>query len=97
MKPRIVPLGDSSALAQMGNEIDLDVNQRVHALAKLIEASAIEGIIETVPSYAALLVHYDPLILWIRCACTATIRVSLKMRDCFAKCCRTDTWICPTC
>ncbi|WKZ47201.1 MAG: 5-oxoprolinase subunit PxpB [Anaerolineales bacterium] len=63
MKPRIVPLGDSSALALMGNEIDLDINQRVHALAKLIEASAIEGIIETVPSYAALLVHYDPLIL----------------------------------
>ncbi len=63
MKPRIVPLGDSSALAQMGDEIDLDINQRVHALAKLIEASAIEGIIETVPSYAALLVHYDPLIL----------------------------------
>lgn len=63
MKPRIVPLGDSSVLAQMGNEIDIDVNQRVHALAKLIEASAIEGIIETVPSYTALLIHYDPLIL----------------------------------
>ncbi|MCC6500285.1 MAG: 5-oxoprolinase subunit PxpB [Anaerolineales bacterium] len=62
MRPRIVPLGDSSALVQMGNEIDLDVNQRVHALEKLIEASDIEGIIETVPSYAALLVHYDPLI-----------------------------------
>ena len=62
-KPRIVPLGDSSLLIQLGNEIDLAVNQRVHALARLIEASSITGIIETVPGYATLLVHYDPSIL----------------------------------
>ena len=61
--PRIVPLGDSSLLVQLGDEIDLTVNQRVHALARLIEASSIQGIIETVPAYATLLVHYDPLIL----------------------------------
>ena len=62
-KPRIVPLGDSSLLVQLGDKIDLAVNQRVHALASLIEASSINGIIETVPAYATLLVHYDPLIL----------------------------------
>jgi KipI family sensor histidine kinase inhibitor len=62
-KPRIVPLGDSSLLIQLGDEIDLTVNQRVHSLASLIEASSIDGIIETVPAYATLLVHYDPLIL----------------------------------
>jgi inhibitor of KinA len=62
-KPRIVPLGDSSLLVQLGNEIDLAVNQRVHALASLLEASSIKGIIETVPAYATLLVHYDPSIL----------------------------------
>ena len=63
MKPRIVPLGDSSVLVQLGDEIDLTVNQRVHTLANLITASSISGIIETVPAYATLLVHYDPLIL----------------------------------
>jgi KipI family sensor histidine kinase inhibitor len=62
-KPRIVPLGDSSLLIQLGNEIDLAINQRVHALASLIEGAAIQGIIETVPAYTTLLVHYDPLIL----------------------------------
>jgi inhibitor of KinA len=62
-KPRIVPLGDSSLLIQLGNEIDLPVNQRVHALAGLIEGSSVHGMIETVPAYATLLVHYDPLIL----------------------------------
>ena len=63
MKPRIVPLGDSTVLVQLGAEIDLTVNQRVHTLANLIGNSAINGIIETVPAYATLLVHYDPFLL----------------------------------
>ncbi len=63
MNPRILPLGDSSVLVQLGDEIELKVNQRVHALAKLIEASGFHGIVETVPAYSTLLVHYDPLIL----------------------------------
>jgi len=62
-KPKIVPLGDSTALVQLGDEIDLAINRRVHALANLIAASSIDGIIETVPTYATLLVHYDPLLL----------------------------------
>ena len=62
-QPKMVPLGDSSLLVQLGDEIDLAVNQRVHALTSLVEASSINGIIETVPAYATLLVHYDPLIL----------------------------------
>jgi inhibitor of KinA len=61
MKPRIVPVGDSSVLIQLGDEIDFVVNQRVHALANLIEVASMEGIIETVPAYATLLIHYDPL------------------------------------
>lgn len=62
-KTRIVPLGDSSLFVALGEEIDLAINQRVHALASLVETSSIKGIIETVPAYATLLVHYDPLIL----------------------------------
>ena len=62
-KPRIVSLGDSSLLIQLGEEIDLAINQRVHALAGLIEGSALQGVIETVPAYVTLLVHYDPLVL----------------------------------
>jgi inhibitor of KinA len=63
MKPRIVPLGDSTMLVQFGDEIDIKINQRVHALANLISNLSINGVVETVPAYATLLVHYDPLIL----------------------------------
>ena len=62
-KPRIVPVGDLALLVQLGDEIDSTTNQRVHALAALINYSHFDGVIETVPAYATLLVHYDPLIL----------------------------------
>lgn len=61
-KPRIVPLGDAAMLIQMGDEIDLATNRRIHALADLIDTNPFDGIIETVPAYTTLLVHYDPLI-----------------------------------
>ncbi|HLO18264.1 MAG TPA: 5-oxoprolinase subunit PxpB [Anaerolineales bacterium] len=62
-KPKIVPLGDSALLVQLGDEIDLTINQQVHALAALLRISPPDGVIETVPAYATLLIHYDPLVL----------------------------------
>ncbi len=59
----LLPLGDSSVLIQLGNEIDLAVNRRVHALDARLRQGAIPGIVETVPAYATLLVHYDPLVV----------------------------------
>jgi len=73
MKPKIVPLGDSALLVQMGDEINITINQHVHALASVINRFPIEGILETVPAYSTLVIHYDPLILtysnvsqWVR-------------------------------
>ena len=72
-KTKIVPLGDAALLIQLGDEIDLTINQRVRALAAILDASPIEGFIETVPAYGTLILHYDPLILtyakiskWVR-------------------------------
>jgi inhibitor of KinA len=63
MRPRIIPLGDAALLIQFGDEIDLEINQRVHALDALLCADALDGIVECVPAYATLLIHYDPLTL----------------------------------
>ncbi len=63
MKPQLLPLGDSALLVKFGDEIDLGINQRVHALDALLRAKQIAGVIETVPAYATLLVHYDSLVL----------------------------------
>lgn len=67
------PLGDSALLVELGDEINPALNQRVHALNTLLQTKAITGILETIPAYSTLLIHYDPLILtfdqithWVR-------------------------------
>lgn len=66
------PLGDSALLVQLGDEIHPALNARVHALNALLQ-DLIHGILETVPAYSTLLIHYDPLTLtfdqvahWVR-------------------------------
>ena len=72
-QPEIAPLGDSVLFVQFGQEIDIAINQRVHTLAAVIDASPLDGLIETVPAYTTLAIHYDPLLLtydeihtWVR-------------------------------
>lgn len=55
------PLGDSALLIELGDEINAALNQRVHALNALLQTHIINGILETVPAYCTLLIHYDPL------------------------------------
>lgn len=56
-------LGDSSLLVQFGDEIDLALNRGVHALDARLRLDLLPGILETVPAYATLLVHYDARVL----------------------------------
>ncbi len=60
---RYQPLGDSAINIEFGDQIDPDINRRVHDFADLIQREPLNGIIECVPTYCALLVHYDPLVL----------------------------------
>jgi KipI family sensor histidine kinase inhibitor len=57
----IEALGDAAVLIRLGDEIDLGLNQRVHALEALLQVTAPDGILATVPAYCTLLIHYDPL------------------------------------
>lgn len=60
---RAAPLGDSALSLELGTGIDPLLNARVHALVARLMASPLPGVREVTPAYAALLVHYDPLIL----------------------------------
>lgn len=57
------PLGDSALLVELGTEINFAVNRRVHAFNALLQTNSLAGILETVPAYCTVLIHYDPLIL----------------------------------
>jgi len=54
------PAGDRAVLVKLGDAIDEAVNDRVRALHRAVLAAADPSIIEAVPAYATLLVHYRP-------------------------------------
>ena len=54
------PAGDRAVLVQLGNAIDEAVNDRVRALYRAALAAADPAIIEAVPAYTTVLVHYRP-------------------------------------
>ena len=57
---RIQPLGDSALRIEVGRTIDPEVNRRVRAAGAAIDKAAIPGVVEWVPSYAAVTVYYQP-------------------------------------
>ena len=59
--PRFKPLGDAALVVEFCEEISLDVNHLVHALARLVTRDQLTGVKECVPTYCSLLIHYDPL------------------------------------
>ncbi len=56
-------VGDCALLVEFENRISKSINDQVLDLAWRLENEAVPGIGEAVPSYRALLVHYDPLMI----------------------------------
>ena len=59
--PRLRPAGDQGLLVEFGDAVDVAVSERVLAFDAALRAQPFDGFTETVPSYAAVLVGYDPL------------------------------------
>ena len=62
-QPKFLPAGDLAVSVEFGDEISREVNARVRALEYLIQQKVVPGIVETVPSFRALLVYYDPFVI----------------------------------
>ncbi|RJE88671.1 5-oxoprolinase subunit PxpB [Paenibacillus sp. 1011MAR3C5] len=61
---QFTPLGDSSVLLRKGTTIDQETHRWIMAVMQLLEAHRFEGMIECVPAFASIAVHYDPLAVW---------------------------------
>lgn len=59
--PKITPLGDAAVIVQLGSRIDDAINHRVLAIERSLWAAGISGVTASVPAYASLTVHFDPL------------------------------------
>jgi KipI family sensor histidine kinase inhibitor len=82
--PRLLPCGDAALVVQFGEEIDPRLNARVLALDARV-AQGLEGVIETVPTYRSLLVHYDPTVTDFRTLGEALLGLSADPTETLAQ------------
>src|SRR3954469_15522703 len=62
MSPRFLPAGDTAIVVEFGDGIDRAVNDRVLRLSANVRAANLPGVVETVPTFRSLMVHYNTLI-----------------------------------
>lgn len=55
----IEPLGETHLLLRFGTRIDAALNAQVHAAADMLRAVELPGLIDIIPAYATLALHYD--------------------------------------
>jgi inhibitor of KinA len=58
---RVLPLGDASLLIELGHAIDAATHERVRCAFRALSSAEITGVIDIVPAYTGLAVHYDPV------------------------------------
>ena len=58
---RIVPAGESALIVEFDERIDPAVNAQAIALAESIQAAALAGVRDVVPTFRSLAVFFDPL------------------------------------
>jgi len=73
---RLVAAGDLAVSVEWAEEISVEVNTQVRALEFLIQQKAIAGVVETVPSFRALLVYYDPRVVDYDSLCATLIELA---------------------
>jgi len=70
-----VPAGDLAVAVELDEAISVEINTRVRALEYLIQDKGVAGVVETVPSFRALLVYYDPLVVEYEALCETLRRL----------------------
>lgn len=61
MPVRFLHSGDSALVVEFGDAIDRALNDRVLALDAHVREARLAGVVETVPTYRSLMIHYSPL------------------------------------
>lgn len=59
--PQYRVMGDRALLVELGDNIDIEVNNKVRELFVALGANPLEGVVEPIPSYRSLLLIFDPL------------------------------------
>ena len=55
--------GDCTVCVEFGNEISPEINRRIRAFKIALEKEAVDGVVETIPTYRSLSVVYRPEVI----------------------------------
>jgi KipI family sensor histidine kinase inhibitor len=94
MTPRFLSAGDRALAIDFGDRIDRELSERVLRLDAVLRARKVAGVVETVPTFRSLLVHFDPLTIG-RASLEAAIRHLLV--DTPARAAGARLWQVPVC
>jgi KipI family sensor histidine kinase inhibitor len=62
VKVRFLSVGDAALIVEFGDRIDRGLNAEVLRLDASLRSRKLCGVIETVPTFRSLMVHYDPAV-----------------------------------
>src|SRR5262245_23310193 len=91
---KVLPAGDTALVVEFGDHIDRRISVQVLALARRLNEIALAGVIETVPTFRSLLVHYEPMVLP---AAMLVARIGELMQDLQIAEQAGRTWCLPAC
>ncbi|MGE5652794.1 MAG: 5-oxoprolinase subunit PxpB [Bacillota bacterium] len=60
-EPRLLVHSERGIVVEFGDSIDPTIFDRVRALTQALEQHPLNGVIELIPTYRSVLVHFDPL------------------------------------
>ena len=81
---KILTAGDASLLVEFGKEINPEINRKIAATVQLMREQHIEGVVDVIPSFCALLINYDPRVIGyeeIKGRIKDLLRVEIKAGD----------------
>jgi len=58
--PEFLNAGETALVVEFGKTVDPRLHDEVLALDAALAAASVDGVVETVPTYRSLMVHYDP-------------------------------------
>jgi inhibitor of KinA len=62
MNVRFLSAGDKALVVEFGDRIDRALSAEVLRLDATLRGSGLDGVIESVPTFRSLMVHYDPMV-----------------------------------
>ena len=58
--PRFFPIGDQALIIEFGDRVDPALSAQISALARRLRETRLVGVVDIVPAYSTLALHYDP-------------------------------------